>query len=48
MTQAHLDAITPSDLSGFHERYWRPENMLFAISGDVDTQEILGKIVITP
>jgi len=44
MTKAHLDAITVADLEEFHEKYWRPENMLLAISGDVDTESLLAKL----
>ena len=42
MTAAHLAAITPDDLRDFHGRYWRPEHMVWSVSGDVDTNEILG------
>lgn len=41
MTNAHLDRITPDDLRAFHRRYWRPEHMVFAVSGDIDTDAIL-------
>jgi len=44
MTKANLDHITRADLAAFHEKYWRPENMIFAVSGDVDTAEILEKL----
>ena len=39
-----VNNITREDLAEFHEKYWRPENMTFAISGDVNTEEILEKI----
>lgn len=42
MTVTHLEAITPGDLREFHRRYWRPEHMVWSVSGDVDTAEILG------
>ena len=41
MTVAHLDALTTDDLRDFHRRYWRPEHMVWSISGDVDTAQIL-------
>lgn len=44
MTEAHLNAITRADLIDFHEKYWRPENMVIALSGDVDTQAFLAKL----
>ena len=44
MTNAHLDRITPDDLRAFHRRYWRPEHMVFAVSGDIDTDAILAEL----
>lgn len=44
MTVGHLDAITPGDLRDFHRRFWRPEHMVWSISGDVDTAEILAAL----
>lgn len=44
MTKQHLDAISREDLLRFHEKYWRPENMILAVSGDVDPEKILAKI----
>lgn len=44
MTVGHLDAITPDDLRDFHGRYWRPEHMVWSVSGDVDTAEILAEL----
>ena len=44
MTKAHLDGITPDDLRAFHRRYWRPEHMVFAVSGDIDTAAILAEL----
>ena len=41
MTTAHLDALTPEDLREFHRRYWRPEHMVWSVSGDVETARIL-------
>ena len=41
MTKQNLDAINREGLQSFHSRYWRPENMIVSISGDVDTDAIL-------
>ena len=44
MTAAQLDAITPADLEAFHRRYWRPEHMVWSVSGDIDTAAILATL----
>jgi len=44
MTKAELDSIGRDDLVAFHRRYWRPENMILAVSGDVTPHEILPKL----
>ena len=44
MTAGHLDAITTDQLRDFHRRYWRPEHMVWSVSGDVDTAEILAEL----
>ncbi len=44
MTEANLNAISRADLADFHEKYWRPENMVIAVSGDVDTNAFLAKL----
>ncbi|HEY7699390.1 MAG TPA: pitrilysin family protein [Vicinamibacteria bacterium] len=44
MTKDRLDAITRDDLVSFHEKYWRPENMIVTVSGDVDPARILAKL----
>jgi len=36
LRRADLDALTPAILSDFHRRYWRPDNLLLAVAGDVD------------
>jgi len=41
MTKAHLDAISRDDLASFHEKFWRRENMVVSVSGDVDPAAIL-------
>jgi predicted Zn-dependent peptidase len=44
MTKANLDAITREDLVSFHEKYWRPENMIVSVSGDVATASLLEEL----
>jgi zinc protease len=44
MTEQELFALTRDDLVKFHKQYWRPENMLISVSGDVKTDEILAKL----
>ena len=44
MTVGHLDAITPDHLRDFHRRHWRPEHMVWSVSGDVDTDQILAEL----
>ena len=44
MTVGHLDAITPEDLGDFHRRYWRPEHMVWSVSGDIETAAILATL----
>jgi predicted Zn-dependent peptidase len=44
MRKQNLDAITRQDLQAFHARYWRPENMIVSVSGDVDTPTILATL----
>ena len=43
-TQANLENIKTSDLMSFHKKYRHPKFMTFAISGDVNTREILEKL----
>jgi predicted Zn-dependent peptidase len=44
ITGETLEAITREDLVALHRDYWRPENMVIAVSGDVDTQAMLAKL----
>ena len=44
MTKADLDAIGRDDLVAFHEQYFRPQNMIWAVSGDVDPDEIIAAL----
>ncbi len=41
ITQQTLDSITRDDLVSFHRQYWRPENMIVSVSGDVNTKRAL-------
>lgn len=43
-TADQLASIGPADLREFHRRTWRPEGMVFSVSGDVDTKEVLAKL----
>ncbi|MGD8375897.1 MAG: pitrilysin family protein [Acidobacteriota bacterium] len=44
MTKAEVDAITRDDLVAFHKKWWRPENMTIAVSGDVDAKAVIAKL----
>jgi predicted Zn-dependent peptidase len=43
-TSAHLAAISRDDLVDFHRRYWRPESMIFAVSGSVDRAVVVAAL----
>jgi len=38
-TQEGLAAITPQDLAEFHRRYWRPNNAILSVAGDLTLEE---------
>lgn len=38
-TQEGLAAITPQDLVEFHHRYWRPNNAILCVAGDLTLEE---------
>lgn len=44
LTEASLRAITREDLVAFHRAYWRPENMILAVSGDVRAEDLLKRL----
>ena len=44
MTKNNLDGINREDLRAFHAKYWRPENMIVSVSGDVETDAILASL----
>lgn len=43
-TKASIDSITRDDMIAFHKRYYQPAGMIFAISGDFNTQQMLAKL----
>ncbi|MCP4664089.1 MAG: insulinase family protein [bacterium] len=44
VTRADLEGIHRRDLIDAHARYWRPRNMIFAVSGAVATAAILAEL----
>lgn len=43
-TAPDLARISRQDLVDFHRAYWRPQNMILAVSGDVDTKRVLAAL----
>ena len=43
-TKATVESVTPERMAEFHQRYYAPGSMIFAVSGDVDTKEILARL----
>ena len=43
-TASSLEAISREDLASFHQRSFRPRNFIIAVSGDVDTADILARL----
>ncbi|HSM14595.1 MAG TPA: pitrilysin family protein, partial [Thermoanaerobaculia bacterium] len=43
-TAAELASISRDDLVAFHRRTWGPEKLVIAVSGDVDTEAVLGEL----
>ena len=43
-TRASVESITREDLLAFHERYYHPGNFIFAVSGDVEPEDILARL----
>lgn len=43
-TRASIESITREDLIAFHERYYHPGAFIFAVSGDVDPEDILARL----
>lgn len=44
ITAAELESLSQEDLHQFHRDYWRPDNMIIGVSGDVDTKDILARL----
>jgi predicted Zn-dependent peptidase len=43
-TEATVAAIDRDDLAAFHRRWWGPEGLVVAVSGDVDVEAIVGDL----
>ncbi len=43
-TKATVESLTRDQLMEFHRRYYHPSSMIFAVSGDFDTQQMLERI----
>lgn len=43
-TKASVESITRDELIAFHEKYFFPKNFIFAVSGDLETEEMLAKL----
>lgn len=41
---ATLDAITRDDVVGFYEYFYHPDNMMIAVWGDIDTEDMLAAL----
>lgn len=44
LVPADLDALDRATLSAFHHRFWRPENLILAVSGDLDREAFLAAL----
>jgi zinc protease len=44
VTPRDLDALTPQAMKDFHRAAWRPDGMVLAVSGDVDTKDVLARL----
>ena len=43
-TAASMDAISPSDIEGFHRQWFWPSNFVLAVSGDFDRAKMVEKL----
>ncbi|HUS11467.1 MAG TPA: pitrilysin family protein [Pyrinomonadaceae bacterium] len=43
-TKASIESITREDLIAFHQKYYQPGGFIFAVSGDFNTKEMIGKL----
>ena len=39
-----IESITADDLKAFHAKYYHPNNMMLAITGDFDTETLIGQL----
>lgn len=44
VTPRHLEALSSQALQEFHRAAWRPEGMVLAVSGDVETKDVLARL----
>jgi zinc protease len=44
LVPADLDRLERTDLVAFHRQVWRPENLVLAVSGDLDRRELLARL----
>lgn len=44
LTAESVEAITREDLVRHHQRYWRPQDMLLAVSGDFDRERMSARL----
>lgn len=43
-TKASIESITREDMLEFHRKYYQPGAFIFAVSGDFNTKEMIGKL----
>ncbi|HEX8129387.1 MAG TPA: pitrilysin family protein [Pyrinomonadaceae bacterium] len=43
-TKASIEGITREDMIAFHQKYYHPGGLIFAVSGDFNTKEMLAKL----
>ena len=43
-TKASIEVITREDMLAFHQKYYQPAGIIFAVSGDFNTKEMLAKL----
>jgi predicted Zn-dependent peptidase len=43
-TKASIESITREDMLAFHQKYYQPASFIFAVSGDFNTKDMLGKL----
>jgi zinc protease len=44
VTPREIEHLTPAELTAFHRATWRPDTMVFAVSGDVVTADVLARL----